>query len=1020
MQCSNCGTEVREGVKFCESCGVKLEVPCPNCGSAGPPDRRFCGDCGTKITLEPPEPSPQPDKDSTVDGSPERRHLTVMFCDLVGSTDMARRFDAEDISDVLRMYNETAREVINRYGGYLARYLGDGILCYFGYPRAFEDSAERSVHAALDVIDAVSRLAPPIDVPLQTRVGIASGEVVTGETRSGDAGTETLAIGSTPNLAARLQSLAEPNTVYVADSTRKLVRMGVEWKDQGVHHLKGYVEPQLVWQAIGRIASTAHDVEASSKSLVDDIVGRDRELELLYERYQAASGGKVQIVQLVGEAGIGKSALVSAIRQRLQSESCFEAILQCSNLATDTPLFPIKQCLERMARIQPQHDSATRSKRFIELFEDSKAMDALSIACVAQLIGLDITGAVDHSHLTPRQQHARAVEALTGWIDELAARKTLLLIVEDVHWIDPSSLDWLHNLIDTRENGKMLILVTCRPEFRPPWDIRDNVDVINVRRLSNSTCTTIIKSITGDTELPEELLSTLLSKTEGIPLFVEELTKTLLDAVTNTEPGTNGSPTVASVPDSLRDSLMARLDRTPWIRDVVQVSAVIGREFSASLLYTVSSRDTNTIDRGLVQLEQVEVLRRRDTLPDITWIFKHALLRDAAYDSILRNRRRELHSLVADALSETAVIDNRPELLAVHLNAAGRTREAVEQWRRAAERACSTWANREAVRHLQQALDVLNTEPESEDRRKLELQLLLALGNAERAAYGTGASQASVTLQRAAALCRETDDVPTILAVREGVFVTHFGAARLAEALPHAEELLRIGEKHQDRACMIAAHQACGMQKFAVGEMEEAKHHLELALSHGVDWPPDYLDIQFPSSCLAYLSWTLHMLGDSERAVQVSDESIRESADGGAYSHALTLANACYLHQFRGDIKRVKELAKAATDFVADKDLTLWRDIAEFFMCWAVCTDDPNTENAERLCDALELWAEDEIETPYFKAIAGEACIHAGLVNRGVDLIQQAEDLMRHTGELWYYNELQNIKKRQNLESHAS
>lgn len=1019
MQCSSCEAEVRVGVKFCESCGAKLEIPCPNCGSVGPPDRRFCGDCGIKMGAELPEPVPQPDKETPISGSPERRHLTVMFCDLVGSTDMARRFDAEDISDVLRMYNETARDVIHRYGGYLARYLGDGILCYFGFPRAFEDSAERSVHAAIDVIDAVSQLVPPIDVPLQARIGIASGEVVTGETRSGDAGTETLAIGSTPNLAARLQSLAEPNTIYVADSTHKLIRMGIEWKNQGVHHLKGYVEPQLVWQAIGRTASTSHDAETSSKGLMDDIVGRDRELELIYERYQAANGGNVQVVQLVGEAGIGKSALVRAIRLQLKNKNCFEAILQCSNLATDTPLFPIKQCLERLAGIQPQHDSDTRSKRFIELFEDSHAMDELSIACVAQLLGLKITGAVDHSHLTPRQQHARAVEALTSWVDELAAQKTLLLIIEDVHWIDPSTLDWLHNLIDTRENGKMLILVTCRPEFRPPWDIRENVDVINVRRLSSSTCITIIKSITGDTELPDELLNTLLSKTEGIPLFVEELTRTLVDAVDNAEPGANGSVPIASVPDTLRDSLMARLDRTPWIRDVVQVSAVIGREFSTSLLNTVSSRDAETIDRGLVQLEQVEVLRRRDTPPDITWIFKHALLRDAAYDSILRNRRRELHSLVADALIQTALIDTRPELLAVHLNAAGRTREAIEQWRRAAERACSTWANREAVRHLQQALDILTAEPDSEDRRKLELQLLLDLGNAERAAYGTGAARASATLQRAAALCRETDDIHTILAVREGVFVTHFGAARLTEALPHAEELLRIGEMYQDRACIVAGHQSCGMQKFAIGEMEKAKHHLQLALSHGVDWPSDYVDIQFPSSCLAYLSWTLHMLGDNEQAVTISEESIRQSADGTAYSHALTLANACYLHQFRGDIKRVKELAKAATDFVDNKDLTLWRDIAEFFMCWAVCADEPNIENAKRLCDALELWAEDEIETPYFKAIAGEACIRAGLVNRGVDLIHQAEDLMHHTGELWFYDELQNIRKRQNLESCA-
>ncbi len=1013
MQCNNCQTENREGVKFCESCGGNLETPCPACNTLGPPDRKFCGECGTAIAIQATTPA-HPPTEPAISGSPERRHLTVMFCDLVGSTDMATRFDAEDVSDVIRLFNEAAEEVIRKYDGYIARHVGDGMLCYFGYPRALEDSAERSVLAGLDLIESVSKLKPAVEVTLQTRVGIASGEVIAGETVLGDAHTETLAIGSTPNLAARLQSLADPNTVYVADSTRRLIRMGIEWKDHGNQEVKGYSQAQSVWQAIGRSTSTPLDNETGSRFPGNAIVGRDRELQQIFDGYENAKAGNAQIVQLIGEAGIGKSALVYAMRQRLRSEEHFETVLHCSNLATDTPLFPIKQGLEALAKIRPSDAAKEKSASLVNLFVDSPAMDPLSIACVGQLVGITINGEIDKSSLTTRQQNARALDALLAWIDEVAAKQTLVLIIEDVHWIDPSTLEWLSGLIETRTQGRLLLLITSRPEFRTPWDIAANVDVVNVKRLSASSCAEIINNIVGENVLPPKLLESLLDKTEGIPLFVEELTNTLLDAVANAADNMESTIAALNVPNSLRDSLMARLDRTPEIRDVIQIASVVGREFSAPLLCSITSRPLEEVNPGLKQMEEAGVLRQRNTQTDPTWIFKHALLRDAAYESILRSRRKELHSKVADALTnqDTVLIDNRAEVLATHLGSAGRSQEAITQWKLAADKAAENWSNIEAARHLHQAVELLMSESESEDRRKQELELRYELGNIERAAFGTGSAQAFETLQRTAALWRETDNIETILKVRDGEFNAYFGAARLKECKPSAIDLLKIGEQHQDKACIIAGHQCCGMQCFAVGDMDKAKHHLEAALSHGLDWPSEVLDVQYPSVCQAYLSWTLHMMGDSERALQVSEESIDYSENGPAYSHALSLANACYLHQLRGDPARVRQIAERTLAFVADKDLVLWRDISDFFLRWAICTEDPTVETVTRFCDALDLWAEDEIETPYFKAIAGEACIRAGMNEQGVTLLNQSEDLMQHTGELWYYHELKAMQKR--------
>lgn len=1018
MFCQHCQFENRQGVKFCEGCGLALESPCPACGHTGPAQRRFCGECGQQIaqdSTQPKQATPAHPTTPTEAYAGERRNLTVMLCDLVGSTLLAQQLDPEDLTNVIRHYTETTIEICRQYGGHVARFVGDGVLAYFGYPQAFENNAERSVRAGLDIVDAVRKIDIVPNTQLQCRVGIATGEVVTGETIESDFGAETIAIGKAPNLAARLQSLAEPDTVVVAHNVQLITDNEFEFIDLGQHTLKGFEEVQHVWHVTGRRDESKRSANGQSKSTRSALVARDEELATLWDCWQKTLGGHGQVAHLTGQPGIGKSRLVEEIMQNINGQECNTISLVCSSIETHSALHPLVSYVFRAAEFASGDNMEVRRDKLKSMLVNMQIEDEKIFEMFAQLVGIshfEIPGATE---LSPRQQKQRTLNAIQRWLKQLSRDKPVLLVVEDLHWGDPTTIAWLTEMIGAVENDRIFMLLASRSDFASPWEAHDHLTTIQLDNLSAQSAEHIVQNITGGKSFPREVMDLVLSRTDGVPLFVEAFTRAILDADTLRDAGNryvmNGPLPTVGVPETLQDSLMSRLDRSPSVRNIAQVASVIGREFLLMLLEEIAE-DQSGLNRALAELAEAQLAGPSSASGEKAWEFKHALVRDTAYKSLLRSRRRELHERVATALSTqiTDLSEFRPELLAHHWSEASNPRESVPLWHRAGRRAAKIWANAEAVNHYRRALSDLQLTAEDDDRTQLELILLLELGDALRSAQGSSAADTNAAYRDAAKLCEKTGDITLLLRARYGEFVTNFMGARLDQAHAAAQALLTIGAENNHEACTIAGYQTAGMHAFATGKLEQAKQYFESALKGNESAFSSELDIQFPSLSQCYLSWTLHILGDTDNALSVSETSIERARLESPYSVALTLANACYLHQFRGDVDRIRALAKEVYHIAHEKALPAWEAVAEFFGSWAACQTEPIPENLDRLTTALELWTEDEIETPYFKCMVGESLLRAGRVEDGVNLINNAEELMQATGECWYQPNLEKVR----------
>lgn len=938
-----------------------------------------------------------------------------MFCDLVGSTLLAQQLDPEDLTNVIRDYTETTSEICRQYGGHVARFLGDGVLAYFGYPQAFENNAERSVRAGLDIVDAVTNIDIVPSAKLQCRVGIASGEVVTGETIESDFGPETIAIGKTPNLAARLQSLAEPDTVVVAHNVRLITDSEFEFVDLGQHALKGFEGVQHIWQVISRRDESKRSVNSQSKPTRSALVARDEELATLWDCWQKTLDGHGQVAHLTGQPGIGKSRLVEEIMQKINEQECIMISLVCSSIETHSALHPLVSYVFRAAEFAPGDNMEIRRDKLKSMLANMQTEDEEIFEMFAQLVGISQIETPKATELSPQQQKQRTLNAIQSWLKGLSRNAPVLLIVEDLHWADPTTIEWLSEMIGAVENDRTFMLLASRSDFTNPWEAHNNLVTIRLDNLSAQSAAHIVQNITGGKTFPQEVMDLVLSRTDGVPLFVEAFTRAILDAGTLRDVGNRfvmeGPLPSVGVPETLQDSLMARLDRSPSVRNIAQVASVIGREFLLVLLEKIAE-DQNGLHGALSELAEAQLAGPSSTSGEKAWEFKHALVRDTAYKSLLRSRRRELHKKVATALSAqiTDLSEFRPELLAHHWSEANNPRESVPLWHRAARRAAKIWANAEAVNHYRRALSDLKLMAEDDDRTALELILLLELGDALRSAQGSSAADTNAAYRDAAKLCQKTGDITLLLRARYGEFVTNFMAARLDQASDAAQALLTIGAENNHQACTIAGYQTAGMHAFATGKLEQAKQYFDSALTGNESAFGDELDIQFPSLSLCYLSWTLHILGDTDQALSVSEASIDRARLESPYSVALTLANACYLHQFRGDVDRIRSLAKELCHIAHEKALPAWEAVAEFFESWAACQTESTPENLDRLITALELWTEDEIETPYFKCIVGESLLRTGRVEEGLKLVSNAEELMQATGECWYQPFLQKVR----------
>jgi class 3 adenylate cyclase/predicted ATPase len=789
--------------------------------------------------VAPAMPAPTAATDPKPQDTAERRQVTVMFSDLVGSTALSARMDPEDLREVISVYQKCVADTVQRFGGFVAKYMGDGVLVYFGYPQAHEDDAERAVRAGLDLVAAVGALKT--HAPLQTRVGIATGLVVVGDLIGSGASQEQAIVGETPNLAARLQGIAEPNSVVIAQNTRRLVGNLFELEDLGPQELKGIAGPVIAWAAL-RPSSVESRFDALHAGGVTELVGREEELELLLRRWSKAKNGEGQVVLLSGEPGIGKSRLTAALLERLATEPHIRLRYFCSPQRTDSALYPIISQMDRAAGFA--HDDSGQAK--LDKLDVVLAQTSTSIenaALFAEMLSLPNDGRYPLLALDPQQRRQRTLEALTAQVEVLSRQKPVLMILEDAHWADPSSIEAFSRAVDRTRTFAVLLIVTYRPEFEPPWTGQANVTVLTLNRLGGREIAAIIDGVTGNRRLPESVKHDIIERTDGIPLFVEEVTKAVVEAENEgaTERAVAAIPSRSmAVPASLHASLMARLDRLGSAKEVAQIGAVIGREFSHALIAAVARKGEPELRSALERLIDATLLFKQGVAPHATYLFKHALVQDAAYGTLLREPRRALHANIAATLESdfAEIAENQPEVLARHCTEANLIEKAADLWGKAGQRSLERSALMEAVEQFKRALAQMASLPTTPALRREQIKLQVALINPLMHVKGfgaletkTAAEQARLLIEQAEALGEPPEDRLLLFSVLYSFWVANFVVFNGDVMRELAGHFLTMAEKQRAIPPLMIGHRLMGVSLMSTGSSAQARAHYDRALA---------------------------------------------------------------------------------------------------------------------------------------------------------------------------------------------
>jgi predicted ATPase/class 3 adenylate cyclase len=792
----------------------------------------LCADASNAPTGTVATPSVAPSFSS--ENHAERRPLTVMICDLVGSTALSGRLDPEDLRGVIGAYHRCCAELVERHGGFVAKYMGDGLLAYFGYPRAHEDDAERAVQAGLGLIEAVPKLNTAASVSLQVRVGIATGLVVVGDLIGAGAAQEQAVVGETPNLAARLQALAEPGAVVISASTRRLTGGLFDYRDLGGVALKGFADSVPAWQALG--ASAAESRFAALRASTTPLVGRGEEIELLLRRWGQAKGGDGCVVLVSGEPGIGKSRIAETILERLSGEPHIRLRLFCSPHHEDSALYPSITQLERAAGFRRDDTDEQRLAKLEAVLALATNDLGEAVPLLADLLSVPTGGRYPALDLTPQKRKEKTLRALVGQVEGLAVGQPTLLVVEDAHWADPTSRELFDLIVERTPNLPLLAIVTFRPEFAPPWIGRPQVTLISLSRLPHRFRAEMIMHVAGGKTLPKEIADQITDRTDGVPLFIEELTKTVIESGLLVASGdhylASGPVAPLAIPTSLQASLLARLDRLAPTRDVAQIGAALGRQFSHELISAVAEMPREQLDDALAQLVHAELIFRRGTPPDAEYTFKHALVQDAAYSTLLRSRRQQLHGRIAAILEARfpETVQAQPDVLAQHYAEAGLTDMAVGYWLVAARQSVARWALAEAVTQLRKGLALLVSMPASTARQEQELDLQLTLGQVLIASKGYAAPEPAEAYARARALCDQVDPPRQLISVLDGQMSLALFRGELTLALRIGEEQMRLGETRNDTVWIAMGCIGCGAPSLSLGEFIAARRNFERGL----------------------------------------------------------------------------------------------------------------------------------------------------------------------------------------------
>jgi predicted ATPase len=912
-------------------------------------------------------------------------------------------------------------DVIQRFAGHVAQYLGDGLLVYFGYPQAHEDDAQRAVRTGLGMLAAMgalnTRLVRDKGVCLTVRIGIHTGLVVVGEMGSGDR-HEHLALGDTPNLAARLQSLAAPDTVVLSAATARLVQGYFTCQDLGTHTLKGMDTPVQGYQVVGESAAQSRLDVAGAIGLTP-LVGREAEVSLLRERWAQSTDGRGQVVLLSGEAGIGKSRLVHTLTERVVEEGAPRLTLRCSPYHTNSAFYPVIEHLQRLIQWHRDAPPEATLAALERVLQTARLPLEETVPLVAALLSVPVPEQYPPLTLSPQRQKQKTQEALVAWLLAETAPQPILAVWEDLHWADPSTLELLGLLLDHVSTARLLLVLTCRPEFRPPWPLRSYVTQLTLTRLTRPQIEEMVLRVTGGKPLPTEVVQQVVAKTDGIPLFVEELVKTILDAgLVREEAGRYvlaGPLPPLAIPATLQDALMARLDRLATAKQVAQLGATIGRTFGYNLMQAVASLDEATLQGALAQLVEAELVAQRGIPPQATYTFKHALIQDVAYQSLLRSTRQQYHQRIVQVLEAQfpETVETQLELLAQHYTAAGLHEQAVVYWQRAGQQASDRSAHLEAISHLTAGIELLKSLPETPAHTQQALSLHIALGSALQMAKGFAAPEAERVYTRARELCQQVGETPEIVPVLYGLMRFYTGRVQLSTARELAETLLRLAQRTDDPAFAVIAHYALGVTWFNLGALPAARQHVEEGIVH---YTPDQRRIPVfrmghdPGvACRGLAAMALWCLGYPDQALVRVHEALTLAHE---LSHPFSLAwarcLAALIYQFRRDVPAVREQAGAAVALSTEQGFPIFVAWGTSMCGWALAMRGQDMEGMAQsrqgiaACRAIG----NVLYVPYFCTVLAEVADHLGRTEDGLQVLAEAHTLVEQHEERWWEAEI--------------
>ena len=880
----------------------------------------------------------------------ERRQLTVMFCDLVGSTALSERLDPEDLREVIGAYQETCDHVIHRFEGTIMQFQGDGILVYFGHPIAHEDDAQRGILAALEILDELPklniRLQQLCEVELSMRIGIHTGLVVVGEMgRSG--WLQTVALGETLNVASRIQNLTDPNTIVISEATLNLVKGFFHIQALGEHTIKGISQPVKLWHVLGK-SGVQSRVEAAGSRLTP-LVGRENEVVWLLKSWEQVKDGIGQVVLLKGEAGIGKTRMVEELKERLRSENPTLQEYRCSPFYQHTALYPVTNLLGPWLHLG-QDDSAEDKLRKLE-----GALNALNhypskaeaVALLANLLAVPLDKRYVPLTFTPETQRQKTLELLRDLLLETSSSGPVLFIVEDLHWVDPTTLDWLSMVVNHAATTSVLVILTFRPDFDPPWAEQSNLVNIPLNRLNGVQVGAVVKGVTGGKTLPREITEQVVIRTDGVPLFVEELTKSLLESGLLRQRGNDyelaGSLPSMTIPATLQDSLMARLDRLSTAKPVAQLGATLGREFSYELLHAVSPLEETSLQKELTRLEEAELVYRQNLFPQAKFTFKHALIQEAAYESLLKSRRRELHHHIAEILENRfpSTAESEPELLAHHYTKAARPERAIPYWQQAGQRALKRSANPEAISHLTQGLTLLQSLPEDPERDQKELAMQVGLSPAYMITKGWGAVEVEQCSKRAQALSQKLGDGQSLFASTWGLCFNYFLRGQLNDSLKTAEEVFRMAYATDNPILHVGAHHAVGYSYQYRGEFTKSREHAEKGIAlFNLEQERAIVDLFQLSSTVplhSFLGGGKWMLGEPVSGLAEIGKAVKLAHElEHPPSIAFAYGTGCFAYHSARDFEWVEHASAKVLELAEKEVFQLWDTIALTYHGWAI------------------------------------------------------------------------------------